>query len=377
MAVVAKLPPIRRPLDEDPEASYTLPARWYHDPAVYEREMTAIFHKTWHYVGHASQVAAPGDYVTGRVADQRVMVVRGRDGRLRGFHNTCQHRGHQVLSGAGNLKLFMTCPYHAWAYDTEGKLRTARNCEHVAGFRKEDFGLVEVRVEEFCAFLFVNLDRQATPLAELVPDFAADLRARVPNLEAMRPARECVFGGPRMKANWKVVVDNYVECYHCGPSHPAFADILDMARYRQDDHGLWSRQIGVRTRNNDTIYPIRGDDAVQEGLFWFLWPATTINLLPGNAELNVLSIVPRGVESSSFTGHQYSTDGTIDEARFAYMTDVLAVEDKSLCESVQEGLHSLAFDQGRFIVDRQRSGISEHAMHRFHLLVKQALEAAA
>jgi choline monooxygenase len=375
MAALAKLPPLRRPLVEDPAASYSLPARWYHDPAVYEREKSAIFYKTWHYVGHASQVANPGDYVTGLVADQRVMVVRGRDGRLRGFHNTCQHRGHQVLKGRGNVKLVMTCPYHAWAYDTEGKLRTARNSEHLTGFRKEDFSLPELRVEEFCTFLFVNLDRDATPLAELVPDLAADIRARIPDLEAMRPARECSFGGPKIDANWKVVVDNYVECYHCGPSHPAFAEILDMARYRQDEHGLWSGQVGVRTQANDTIYPVRGDDPVQEGLFWYLWPATTINLLPGHAELNVLSVVPRGVEATSFTGHQYSVDGTIDEARFDYVNDVLAIEDKNLCESVQQGLHSLAFDQGRFVVDSQRSGISEHAIHRFHLLVKQALEA--
>lgn len=375
MAAVETLPPLKRPLTEDPMASYTMPSRWYTDPAIHEREKTAIFYKTWHYVGHVSQVANPGDYVTGRVADQRVMVIRGNDGVLRGFHNTCQHRGHHILTGNGNVKLFMTCPYHAWAYDMEGKLRTARNCEHLADFRKEEFGLRAVRVEEFCTLLFVNLDLDATPLGKLVPDMAADIRARLPNLDAMRPIRECVFGGPMMKANWKVVVDNFVECYHCGPSHPAFAEILDMGRYRQEDYGLWSRQIGVRTQANDTIYPIGDDDPMQMGLFWYLWPTTTINALPGRAEMNVLSIIPFSAEQSAFAGTQFSSEGTIDEKRFAYMTDILAVEDKLLCESVQEGLHSLAFDQGRFIVDKERTGISEHAIHRFHLLVKQALEA--
>lgn len=374
MAAVEKLPPPRRPLTADPMASWTMPARWYTDPAIYEREKTAIFYRTWHYVGHVSEVANPGDYVTGMVADQRVMVVRGRDGVLRGFHNTCMHRGHHILAGKGNVKLTITCPYHAWAYDTAGNLRTARNCEHLTDFRKEDFGLKPVRVEEFCTFLFVNLDMAARPLAELVPDLAADIRARIPSLDAMRPMSVCEMGGPSMAANWKVVVDNFVECYHCAPSHPAFADIHDMARYEQEDRGLWSRQIGVRTQANDTPYPISNDDPVQQGLFWYLWPTTTINTLPGRSELNVLSIIPFGVGNSAFAGHQYSAEGRIDPIRFNYMTNILAVEDKDLCESVQVGLNSLAFDQGRFIVDRQRSGISEHAMHRFHLLVKDALE---
>ena len=375
MAAVEKIIPPRRPLTEDPLVSWTMPARWYTDPAIYEREKTAIFYKTWHYVGHISEVTKDGDYVTGMVADQRVMVVRGRDGVLRGFHNTCMHRGHHILQGKGNVKLTMTCPYHAWAYDTEGRLRTARNCDHLQDFRKEDFGLRPIRVETFCTFVFVNLDMNATPLADLVPDLAADLRQHIPNLDDMRPMVACQMGGSSIAANWKVVVDNYVECYHCGPSHPAFADILDMPRYQQDDHGLWSRQIGVRTQANDTIYPISNDDPIQQGKFWYLWPSTTINTLPGRSELNVLSIIPFDAGHSAFAGHQFSAEGKIDQARFDYMTNILAIEDKDLCESVQVGLNSLAFDQGRFIVDRQRSGISEHAMHRFHLMVREALGA--
>ncbi len=374
MAAVEKLPPFARPLSDDPLASYTLPARWYTDPAIYEREKRAIFRKTWHYIGHRSQVEKPGDYVTGYVADQRVFAMRSQDARLRAFHNTCRHRGHHLLKGAGNVGLFVTCPYHAWAYDSEGRLRTARNCQHLKDFRKEDFPLIELAVEDFCGFVFVNLDRDTKPLGEQMVGLEADLRARIPDLDAMRPIRTFEFGNGVIKANWKVVVDNFVECYHCTPSHPAFATILDMDRYRQDDHGLWSRQIGVRTRANDTIYPIDDEDSVQEGLFWYLWPTTTINLLPGRAELNVSTMSPHGHDAAAFVGHQYSTSGSIDETRMNYVTDVLGVEDKELCESVQEGLRSLAFDQGRVVVDAARSGISEHALHRFHLLVRQALE---
>lgn len=375
MVKTSELPAFRRPLTNDPTGSYTLPARYYTDPAIFEREKTAIFYRTWHYLGHRSQVANPGDYVTGRVADQRVFALRGRDGLLRGFYNTCRHRGHHLLTGAGNVALFITCPYHAWAYDTEGQLRSARNCDHLKDFRKEDFGLPTIRIEEFCGLLFANLDPKAAPMGEIFVDLAADLRARVPAIETMKLARDFAFGGPSIKANWKVVVDNFVECYHCTPSHPAFAEILDMSKYRQDDHGLWSRQLGVRTQANRTIYDIAADDPMQDAGFWFMWPTTTINYLPGKSEINVSTIVPQGHEASGFVGHQYSPTGEVDESRFDYIANILGVEDKDLCESVQEGLHSLGFDQGRIVADKARSGISEHALHRFHLLVREALDA--
>ncbi len=373
--MASALPAFRRPLSNDPAGSYTLPSRYYTDPDIFEREKKAIFYKSWQYLGHKSQVANPGDYVTGRIADQRVFAIRGQDGMLRAFHNTCQHRGHHLLSGAGNVKLFVTCPYHAWAYDGEGRLRTARNCDHLKDFRKEDFTLPALGIEEFCGLLFVNLDAKAPPMAEIFVDLADDLHDRIPELPAMRLAREFIFGGPSIKANWKVVVDNFVECYHCTPSHPAFVEILDMSKYRQDDHGLWSRQLGTRTHANRTIYDIAADDPVQDAGFWFLWPTTTINYMPGKSEIIVSSIVPQGHAAAAFVGHQYSPTGAVDESRFDYLTNILGVEDKDLCESVQEGLNSQGFDQGRIVVDEARSGISEHALHRFHLMVKEALGA--
>jgi len=376
MAIPNSLPAFRRPLVDDPMASYTLPARFYTDPAIYELEKRAIFYRTWQYLGHVSHVARPGDYVAGYVADQRVFAIRGQDGKVRAFQNTCQHRGHHLVKGSGNVGLFVTCPYHAWAYDTTGRLRTARNCDHLPDFRKEDFSLPEVRVEAFCGFLFVNLDPGAKPLAELVPDLEADIRARVPEIDRLKPVGVLEFGGPSMKANWKVVVDNYLECYHCPPAHPAFAEMLDMPRYRMDEFGLWSRQLGVRTNATRTIYPVRPDHAVQEAMFWYLWPTTTINMLPGSTEIQIAAAVPRGHDQSSFAGHVYTADGgAIYKERYDYVNDILGIEDRDLCESVQEGLHALGYDQGRFVVDKARSGISEHALHRFHLLVKDALNA--
>ena len=133
--------PFAKPLSEDATRSYTLPARYYTDPAVFEREKEEIFFKSWQYVGPASEVAQPGDYMTTTIVDQGVFAIRGRDGELRAFYNVCQHRAHELLQGKGNVKAVITCPYHAWAYAPDGALRTARNCEAVAGFDKKDFSL--------------------------------------------------------------------------------------------------------------------------------------------------------------------------------------------------------------------------------------------
>ena len=110
--------------DADPEKSWTIPKSYYTDPAVYEREKEAIFFRSWNYVCHSGQVAEPGAYHTIQIADQNVVVLRGQDGVLRAFYNVCSHRAHELLSGCGHTRM-ITCPYHAWTYHTDGRLRSA------------------------------------------------------------------------------------------------------------------------------------------------------------------------------------------------------------------------------------------------------------
>ena len=143
-----------QPFSEDPKKSFTMPARFYNDPEIFELEKEAIFYNSWLYVGHASQLQNPGEYITAEIHEQNVFIVRSRDGELRGFYNVCAHRGHELLSGCGKTKLIV-CPYHAWAYDLDGSLKKARNSENVEGFNKCDFSLTPVQVEIFCGMVFV------------------------------------------------------------------------------------------------------------------------------------------------------------------------------------------------------------------------------
>lgn len=365
-----------RPLSDDPEFSYTLPSRYYTDPAIFELEKEKIFHRSWSFVCHANRLAEPGDYVAGDVVGQPVFVLRDRRGVLRGFHNVCQHRAHELVSGAGRLKTMIVCPYHAWAYGLDGTLRAARNCDAVAGFDKADFGLRPVRVETLCNLVFANLDMDARPIAELAPNLEADIRGRVPYLDELEPAEVYDFGGRPIDAGWKVVVDNYVECYHCEPAHPAFSDIICMPTYEHTIDGITARQVGRDVRRRNTAYPLAEDARMPHSVFWYLWPTTTINVLPDDdGDLMVTQILPDGPFRTRFVNHRFARDGAPDkEARRDYVQNVLGVEDTLLCESVQRGLFSKGYDQGRFIVDASRGGVGEHVVHFFHTMVRDALE---
>ena len=369
-----------RDIGEKPDHGYTLPARYYLDPEVYAQEKAAIFYRTWHYIAHVSQLAEVGDYATLRIADEHLLVVRDRDGQLRGFFNVCKHRAHLLLSGAGNTKSIV-CPYHAWAYGLDGQLKAARKAERVAGFDRSEICLDPIRVEVFCGFVFVNLDPAATSLAEQAGDLAEDIERRIPRLAEFRPVETFALGDAAgMKAGWKVVVDNYVECYHCTPAHPAFADMIEMSAYRMDTFDLWSRQLGPETRPHNKAYDFAADTAFSQAAFWYLWPTTTINLFPGAGHLGIFSILPLDLETTVFVGHRYALPDAADEAEgsraFGYLNAILGPEDQALCESVQQGLKSRAYNQGRFIVDPEKSGTAEHAVHHFHRLVLDALESA-
>jgi len=362
------------PIHEEPQHSYTLPSHLYLDENIYEQEKRKIFYNHWHYAGHISQLTKTGDYLTAGIADESIFVVRGQDDELRGFYNVCRHRAHQLLEGSGNTRNIV-CPYHAWSYALTGELRHARNSEKVPGFDKSEFCLQPVQIDTMCGFVFFNLDPNAESLENQAPGLKQDIQERIPSLDQMKPLDTFSFGPAAMAANWKVVVDNFLECYHCTPAHPDFATLFDMSSYQMDTFSNWSRQLAPDIRPQNTAYALPPDSPNRSGAFWYMWPTTTINFLPGNPYLLVLSIFPLDHERTSFFGHRYGLphNSSVD-AQDHYMNTVLGPEDAALCESVQKGLMSQSYDQGRFVVDPDLSGIAEHAVHQFHRLVLSALE---
>lgn len=363
-----------KPLVEDPQVSFTLPSYLYTDPAVYELEKEKIFYRTWQLVAPVHYFAEPGDYVTVQICDQNIFVMRGGDGELRAFYNVCQHRAHELLPpGKGNVNSVIVCPYHAWAFTREGALRGAPRASVRPGFNKADFSLKQVKMEVFLNQVFVNLDPEASSLNEIAADLAADIKSRVPFLDRLSVPADSNFGETYIKAGWKVVVDNYVECYHCDHAHRDFANLISMDTYEHETYGLWARQLGKDIRCDNTAYKLAEDAPFMQSAFWYLWPNTTFNIMPGIEEMNVSAIRPVGLAESDFSGHTLSVTGEFDQARADYTAAVLMPEDISLCESVQRGLKSKGYTQGPMIVDDDRTGRGEHAIHHFHRLVQSAL----
>lgn len=367
------LPPLNRPLTDKAETSFTLSSDYYLSAEIFELEKKLIFYRTWQYVAHEVMLPNVGDYMTLQICDENIFVIRSADKQLRAFYNVCRHRAHELLQGAGNVRKLIVCPYHAWSYDNEGSLQVARMGEHRPGFDKAEFGLKEIRLEILCGCIFVNLDDQCESLHELAPGLEADVREHIPYLDDIELCGIDMLGETRMDAGWKVVVDNYVECYHCRPAHKAFASIIDMDKYQVDVHDYWSRQYGPDIRIENSAYPLDPDIGMQCSVFWYLWPNTTFNVMPGSNEFAVFAVRPVTTTSSTFGGHSFAADGKVYQPRVDYVSDILAPEDIHLCESVQRGLNSSSYDQGTFMVNPDHAGESEYALHHFHRLVQQAL----
>ncbi len=377
---IAKVEPLHRDsedrFDPDPERSYTLKGRYYTDPGIFEQEKHLIFYRTWNFVGHVEQVPEPGCYFECSVLDQNLFVVRGKDGEIRAFYNVCQHRAHELVKGSGKAKAIV-CPYHAWSYRLDCSLRTARHSEHTPGFDASAICLTPVRVEVFCNFIFVNLDPDAEPLAGQLGPMEEEVRRYCPDLDRLTFAHRKTY---EIKANWKNVVDNFLECYHCAPAHPAFVDLVEMKSYRSVTYDIHSSHISTGVRAANKAYSLDREGLRQDAFAaWWLWPNVTINTFPGAGNITVLHIMPTGPETVYEHFDFYFLKDTPSEREMEairYLDEVLQPEDIGLVESVQRGLNSRGYDQGRFIVDRERSELSEHAVHHFHSLVHQALNQA-
>ncbi len=234
----------------------TLPRAFYFSDEIYAREKEHIFFSEWFCAGREEQIPNPGDYLLLEVAGERIVVVRTKNGELRAHFNTCRHRGCQLVlhesaepsatSGAGPLGTFpgaIRCPYHAWTYTLEGDLRTAPYIGDDAGFHKEEFSLHATGIQTWGGFFFLNL----TPDKALARgyDLAAQLgpipeRVKRYPLANLRTAQRSVY---EVQANWKVLLENYNECYHCAGVHPELCDIVPSFKKQGGGYLDWARGI--------------------------------------------------------------------------------------------------------------------------------------
>jgi choline monooxygenase len=342
-AMERELPALERPLEE----GWTLPATWYSEPAVLQLERARIFTSAWQYAGPAELLAEAGSYLASVAGHIPVVVTRAADGELRAFVNVCRHRGHVVAQGAG-CRSTLQCPYHAWTYNLDGTLRRAPRSEREPRFDGSSLSLLPVAVDTWGPFVFVNPNRGAPPLREALGRLPELVARTGLDLDGLRFHSHVPWEQP---VNWKVALENYLECYHCPVAHPGFSDVIDVDpdSYRLSVEGLVSSQFG----------PLRSEAAdgdMRQSQYHFLWPNTTINISPGPQNLSIERWVPleprRTVEATDYFFGAHVRGERIEES-IAFGAQV-AAEDVALVESVQRGLDSRAVAQGRLMPESEQ-----------------------
>ncbi len=347
------IPPLDNPLAD----GWTLPAAWYADDAVQLLERERIFASTWAYAGPAAWVTEPGSYFAAQIGTTPIGIVRGADGVLRGLVNVCRHRGHLVLEGTG-CRATLQCPYHAWTYDLDGSLLRAPRSDREPGFDPTGLSLAPISVGTWGPFVFANPSPDAAPLEEWLGDIPAIVAQSGLDVDAIRFHSHHEWP---IEANWKIVLENFLECYHCPTAHPGFSKVIDVSpdAYLLQVYPTFSSQIGpVRASalegNGRSPYTPAGD--VIQAQFHFLFPSTTINIAPGIPNISMERYLPTGLRETTEVTDYYFGAGVSEqeiEELVAWDTQV-AEEDVSLVQSVQRGLESGAVPQGRLMPESEQ-----------------------
>jgi choline monooxygenase len=355
-------------IDPQIERAWTLPAPLYIDPRVAADENDRIFSRTWQVVGHHDQVANAGDYFTTELVGEPLVIVRGADQKLRGFYNVCRHRAGPAAQGCGSRKLFR-CIYHGWTYNLDGTLNHATEIDGVQGFKTEDFALAPVRCEEWFKFIFVNLDKNASPLLASLGDLPK--QAQRFRFDTMKLFERRTYD---MKCNWKTYVDNYLEGYHLPTVHPGLNRELDFNAYTVEPYPTHLRQWSpIRGAQPGDATPRRYQETREDLTTDYFWafPNWMLNCYPDNVSLNI--VLPMAPDRSLaifewyLPEHDLGSDAAKKSVEFS---DEIQREDVAICEAVQKNLHSRSYQRGRF------SAKQEKGVHAFHRMYAEAMRSA-
>lgn len=254
--------------------------------------------------------------------------------------------------------------------------KLARLTEDVENFNTDEICLSSVQVEEFCSLVFVNLDPSAASLASQSADLGKKIENYALDLGNLTFTHRLSY---KIKANWKTVIDNFLGCYHCPTAHRDFVSLADMDTYQVTTHDIYSSHMAKDGLTENSAYAVDGA-SVTDHAVWFLWHNITLTRYPGRGNFMVWKIIPDGPEETREEFDFFFETDRPNEAEMEaikYIDEVLQVEDIGLVESVQRGMRTPAFKQGRYVINHRQSGMIEHAVHHFHGMVLAAFELVA
>ena len=344
-------------LSESLRAGATLPASWYTSESVFRQETRAIFSRYWQYVCHIDELAHPGDYLACRAGNIPVVVVRNLNSEIAAFVNVCRHRGAEVvLDGTRGNRSTLQCHYHAWTWGLDGRLLAAPGAEDEPCFRNEPVFLTSLAIGLLGPFIFVRPDPHAPGWDETIGELPGALLASPSPLAKLQFRERRTYD---IKANWKILVENFLKCYHCPIAHKGFANLIDLKEYTITPHRYCSTQRGpvkssAKTRADADCF-LRGDGA-QEGIYNYVWPNFMLNLYPGHGNASTNLILPVAPDRTLAVYDFYFEEGMQGAASMVAFIDQVQQEDVIICESVQRGLNSGFCDQGRLML-RYEKGI--------------------
>jgi Rieske 2Fe-2S family protein len=344
-------------------AASLLPKRAYHDPVIFDWEREHVLRRDWVMVAREEDVPDPGTYSLVEVDRENIIVVRGRDATLRAFFNVCRHRGTAVAEEACGKVVRFQCPYHAWIYDLDGTLIRAKHTDDLDDFSFDRFGLAPIRLETWQGFVFLNLDPEATPLADQLGDLV-DHWSRF-DFTTLRSAKRVEYD---VAANWKFVAENYSECYHCPGVHPQLNKLTPYDLGGDfDPQGSWqggwmelvdtadtmSLGDGVAHGSTNGRPSMRGITPEDERRIYYyvLWPMTFLSIHPDY--LLVHRLVPQGPDRTVIVCDWLFEAATIDDPGFdasdaVAFWDLTNRQDWHVCELQQRGTRSSSWVAGRY-----------------------------
>ncbi|PIN19115.1 Choline monooxygenase [Handroanthus impetiginosus] len=355
------------PIDE----AFTPPSSWYTDPDFYSLELIQVFYRGWQSVGYTAQIKEPHDFFTGRQGSIEYVVCRDEKGTLHAFHNVCRHHASLLASGAGKKSCFV-CPYHGWTYGLDGALVRATRITGIKNFQVNEMGLVPLKVATWGPFVLINFEGGVMPKEGLdtkaVGDEWLGAAAEILSTNGVDTSLDYVCRHVyTLECNWKVFCDNYLDGgYHVPYAHKGLASGLQLDSYSTKMYEKVSIQsCGGATKNcGEEVYRIGS-----EALYAFIYPNFMINRYGPWMDTNlVLPMGPRRCQvifdyflDSSLKDDNAFIEKSLEDSKKVQEEDII------LCNAVQQGLESPAYNVGRY------SPTLEMAMHHFHRLLLQNL----
>jgi phenylpropionate dioxygenase-like ring-hydroxylating dioxygenase large terminal subunit len=341
-------------------AGQTVPSSWYTDPAVFTQEQAAIMRTGWHYVTDIGSLPESGSQLRWEIGGVPIVLARGADGEIRGFVNICRHRAHPVVM-EDQCRNTLQCNYHGWTYDLDGSLRNAPRSKEEAAFDPAPLGLVPIQVHVWGPMVWANVSLDAPSF----DDYADGLKALIESRGCGVDEQELAFGHEwTVECNWKVLLDNTIECYHCPTTHPELSRVLVMDPDKQ--------QLSIGGEN--WIYhliPVR--DSEQVYFFNYVFPAAYVQF--AGAGFDVGSVQAVSVDRVLWRHLSFRPKDTPDEARTAGQAalaqDPTINQDVAICKRVQDA-HASGFAPPGHLLPQ-----SEHLLTHFYKSIVERVTSAS